>query len=249
MGKGAYPAGVHHLPRGERPLPCRESRFPHGVGVLPRGEARLPYGELDLPRRVRLLPYGELDLPRRVGGVPRGVSPFPHGERPSSPQGTSISPRGQPLSFVGRPRRHPLRRGAARCEQGHRGAVTGCLRLLSFSKELYARVFGTAEYVLYDPETRELEGWRLAQKFYRPIQPDESGRLWSERLGVFLGLWHDTVQRREDDWVRLFRSDGSLIPTEAEAERQQARAERQRAEAAEAENARLRALLEELGQG
>jgi Uma2 family endonuclease len=123
-------------------------------------------------------------------------------------------------------------------------------------KDLYARVFGTAEYFLYDPETRELEGWRLAQRFYRPIQPDAKGRLWSERLGVFVGLWHGVVQRRKDDWVRLFRSDESLVPTEAEAERQQAEAERQRAEAerqradaAEAENARLRALLKERGPG
>ena len=116
-------------------------------------------------------------------------------------------------------------------------------------KELYARVFGTAEYFLYDPETRELEGWRLAQKFYRPIQPDESGRLWSEQLGVFFGLWPGTVQRSEYDWVRLFRPGGSLVPTEAEAERQRAEVETQRAEAAEAENARLRALLKELGKG
>jgi Uma2 family endonuclease len=144
-------------------------------------------------------------------------------------------------------------------------------------KDLYARVFGTAEYFLHDPETRELEGWRLARKFYRPIQPDEHGRLWSEQLGVFLGPWHGVVQRSKGVWVRLFRSDGSLVPTEAEEERwraeaerlqaeaerqradaadqraeaadQRAEAERQRAEAAEAENARLRAMLEERGRG
>jgi Uma2 family endonuclease len=122
-------------------------------------------------------------------------------------------------------------------------------------KDLYARVFGTAEYFLHDPETRQLEGWRLARKFYRPIQPDEHGRLWSEQLGVFLGPWHGVVDRRAGLWVRLYRSDGSLIPTpaeraeaerqRAEAERLQAEAERQRAEAAEAEIARLRAMLDE----
>jgi transposase-like protein len=54
----------------------------------------------------------------------------------------------------------------------------------------------------------------------------------------------------EADWVRLFRRDGSLLPTEAEAAHQEAAAahqeaaaERQRAEAAETELARLRALL------
>jgi len=57
------------------------------------------------------------------------------------------------------------------------------------------------------------------------------------------------VKRRKGDWVRLFRPDGTLVPTEVEAERQQAETERQRADAAEAEIARLRALLEERGRG
>ncbi len=89
--------------------------------------------------------------------------------------------------------------------------------------------------------------------------PDEKGRFWSGQLGVFLGPWHGTVGRCEDqDWVRLFRPDGSLVPTDKEqaeaakrqalAERQRAEAERRRAEVAEAELARLRALLEERGQ-
>ena len=123
-------------------------------------------------------------------------------------------------------------------------------------KDLYARVFRTAEYFLHDPETGKLEGLRLAGWSYRPIEPDEQGRLWSEQLGVFLGVWHGVVEHRTGDWVRLYHSDGSLVPTaaeaerwRAEAERQRAEAERQRAEAAEAEIARLRALLAERGRG
>lgn len=112
-------------------------------------------------------------------------------------------------------------------------------------RDLYARVFRTAEYFLCDPETWELEGLRLADRFYQPIPPDENGRLWSEQLGVFFGFWHGVVGRRKGDWLRLFRPDGTLVPTEGEAERQRADAERQRAEAAEAELAHLRALLEE----
>ena len=119
-------------------------------------------------------------------------------------------------------------------------------------KDLYAQVFRTAEYFLYEPETRKLEGFRLVDRSYRPIPPDEQGRLWSGQLGVFLGLWHGFYEGTDDDWVRLFRPDGTLVPTGAEAERQRAEAERQRAEAAdqraeaaEAELARLRAALEE----
>jgi Uma2 family endonuclease len=123
-------------------------------------------------------------------------------------------------------------------------------------RDLYARVFRTAEYFLCDPETREIEGLRLAGRFYRPIPPDENGRLWSEQLGVSFGPWHGVVERRTGDWVRLFHSDGTLVPTReeaqyqrAETERDRAEAERQRADAAEAELARLRVLLDERGRG
>ena len=106
-------------------------------------------------------------------------------------------------------------------------------------KDLYARVFGTSEYFLYDPQRHKLEGFRLASPgIYRPLEPDAQGRLRSVQLGVLLGLWHGVRQGTEADWIRLFRTDGTLVPTEAEAERL-------RAEKAEAELARLRTLLEE----
>jgi Uma2 family endonuclease len=116
-------------------------------------------------------------------------------------------------------------------------------------KGLYARVFRAAEYFLYEPLTRTLEGFRLMGQTYRPMASVEKGRLRSEQLGVSLGLWHGVWSDQEADWVRLFRPDGSLVPTKAEAEHQQTGAERRRAEAAEAELARLRALLEGRAKG
>jgi len=104
-------------------------------------------------------------------------------------------------------------------------------------KVLYARTFRTSEYYLYDPDLRRLEGFRLAGGTYQPMVPDARGRFWSEQLGAFLGVWHGVYEDMEDDWVRLFRRDGSLVPTAKE-----------RAEAAESELARLRALLKERGQ-
>ncbi|HEX6862724.1 MAG TPA: Uma2 family endonuclease [Thermoanaerobaculia bacterium] len=147
-------------------------------------------------------------------------------------------------------------------------------------RELYEKVFRTGEYFMYEPETGKLEGLRLIDRAYRTIPLDDKGRLWSSQLGVFVGLWHGIVDREEDDWVRLFRPDGTLVPTHEERaeaerlradeerlraeaerlraneerqrageERLRAEAERQRAEAAEAELARLRALLEERSEG
>lgn len=105
--------------------------------------------------------------------------------------------------------------------------------------DLYARVFRTSEYYLCEPGGRNLEGFRLAGDRYRPMAPDDQGRLWSEQLGVSFGIWRGVREGViEDDWIRLFRRDGSLVPTEAEAERQ-------RADAAEAEVRRLRSLLED----
>ncbi|HVR95043.1 MAG TPA: Uma2 family endonuclease [Thermoanaerobaculia bacterium] len=127
-------------------------------------------------------------------------------------------------------------------------------------RDLYAQVFRTPEYFMCEPGTWKVEGLRLEGLAYRPMVPDEQGRFWSEQLGVSLGLWHGTRLGLEGTWLRLFRADGSLIPTSeenalaereradaergrAEAEAKRADAERERAEAAEAEVARLRALL------
>jgi len=119
-------------------------------------------------------------------------------------------------------------------------------------KDLYARIFRTPEYFLCKAKARGLEGFELTGLAYRPITPDGRGWLWSQQLGAFLGLWHGVVEDKEGDWLRLFRADGSLVPTKAEAaeeraeaEHQRAEAERQRADAVEAELTRLRALLAE----
>jgi Uma2 family endonuclease len=128
-------------------------------------------------------------------------------------------------------------------------------------KKLYSEVWGTREYFIYDPDTRVMEGFRLLGRTYRPLVPDAHGRFWSEQLGASLGLWHGVHEGRERDWVRLFRLDGTLVPSaneqaeaaheraeaehqRAEAEHQRAEMERRRAETAETELARLRALLE-----
>jgi Uma2 family endonuclease len=128
-------------------------------------------------------------------------------------------------------------------------------------KDLYSRVFHTHEYFLYEPRTRKLEGFRLKGDLYQPLTLNEQGRLWSEELGLELGLWQGRRRDQDGTWVRLFHPDGHLVPTaeeiaeverqrsaaerqRAEVERQRADSERQRADAAEAELKRLRALLE-----
>jgi len=105
-------------------------------------------------------------------------------------------------------------------------------------KDLYAQVFRTKEYFMADPETRTLEGFDLVGRVYQPKVPDARGRLWCRQLKAYFGFWHGAWMGAEADWVRLVHANGDPLPTQAEAAEQ-------RAEAAEAEVARLRALLEE----
>ena len=123
-------------------------------------------------------------------------------------------------------------------------------------KDLYAQVFQTKEYFMVDPDTLKVEGFDLVGRVYQPKKPTAQGRLWCSQLRAYLGFWRGVWTDAEADWVRLFRLDGSVLPTKTEAAEQRteaaeqrAEAERQRAESAEAELARLRALLENRDRG
>ena len=126
-------------------------------------------------------------------------------------------------------------------------------------KDLYEQVFKTFEYFCVNPDGHTLQGWRLVETRYVPLQPNEHGWLWSESLQLWLGFQLGSFQGTVDIWVRFFEPSGRLVPVSgevagvererAEAERMRAEAERERAEAAEAENARMRAELERLRRG
>lgn len=113
---------------------------------------------------------------------------------------------------------------------------------LTTKKTLYDRTFRTHEYYCYDPETHELLGWRQSNGSYESIAPNERGWLWCQVLNVWLGTWAGTHPGTEVEaiWPRFYSPDGGLVPSFAEAERQ-------RADTAEAEVARLNALLLDKG--
>jgi Uma2 family endonuclease len=105
---------------------------------------------------------------------------------------------------------------------------------------LYSKVFRTREYYWYDEASGELVGYRLEGDDYVPIAPNENGWLWSEVLGVWLGVSDLPYQGWRYRWLRYYDAEGRLVPTGEEAERARAEAERQRAEQAEQRAARER---------
>jgi Uma2 family endonuclease len=72
-------------------------------------------------------------------------------------------------------------------------------------KRIYQDVFRTPDYILFDPESGDLEGWRLVEGVYEPMAPDARGLLWSAQLELFLGV--------RDGKLRFFERDGALVPT------------------------------------
>lgn len=78
------------------------------------------------------------------------------------------------------------------------------------------------EYFWFDPVTLEFQGFQLVRGQYEPIQPNPQGWLWSDELGLYLGI--------DQRMLRLFTSGRGLVPLPEEDAMQQAEQERQRAE-------------------
>jgi Uma2 family endonuclease len=92
-------------------------------------------------------------------------------------------------------------------------------------KQIYQDTFRTPDYFWFDPETLEFRGFHLVEGEYQELQPNENGWLWSQQLGLYLGI--------HQSQLRFFTSQGQLVPTSEETteqERQRADQESQRAE-------------------
>ncbi|GJD22660.1 hypothetical protein RIVM261_076160 [Rivularia sp. IAM M-261] len=118
----------------------------------------------------------------------------------------------------------------------------------NFKKTLYQETFRTPDYFWFDPESLEFEGFHLVDGKYEALQPNTQGHLWSQQLGLYLGVYQGLV--------RFFKPDGQLVPTpeesalqeaqRAEQEAQRAEQEAQRAEQEAQRAERLAAKLREL---
>lgn len=92
-------------------------------------------------------------------------------------------------------------------------------------KTLYARLFRTPEYYLYDPFSQEFVGYRLRGVEYEEIQPDAAGKIDSPLTGLSLVV--------HEEWLRWMTREGDILPTPwelAQQQRQRADQEQQRAE-------------------
>ena len=108
-------------------------------------------------------------------------------------------------------------------------------------KILYQDTFRTPDYFWFDPYTLEFAGFNLISGKYQPLQPNEKGHLWSEELGLYLGIY--------DGLLRYFTSSGVLVPTpeeSAEMETTRAAMAAEKAKISNEKAQRLAAKLREL---
>jgi Uma2 family endonuclease len=77
-----------------------------------------------------------------------------------------------------------------------------------FKKKLYQDTFRTPDYFWFDPNTLEFAGFHLVDGDYQPLEQNAQGQLWSQQLGLFLGI--------HQNQLRFFTSEGKLVPTPEE---------------------------------
>ncbi|MEH1858438.1 MAG: Uma2 family endonuclease [Nostoc sp.] len=109
-------------------------------------------------------------------------------------------------------------------------------------KQVYQDTFRTPDYFWFHPVTMEFQGFHLVDGKYQEIQVTTDGRLWSQQLELYLGVYEGKL--------RFFTTENQLILSSEElAEQERLRAEQaeERAEQAEQEIARLREALRTQG--
>jgi Uma2 family endonuclease len=75
-------------------------------------------------------------------------------------------------------------------------------------KQLYQDVFRTPDYFWFDPDSLEFQGFHLVDGTYQPLTPNQHGHLWSQQLGLFLGIYQQKL--------RFFTPEGKLVPSPEE---------------------------------
>ncbi|MEH2041330.1 Uma2 family endonuclease [Nostoc sp.] len=80
-------------------------------------------------------------------------------------------------------------------------------------KQIYQDIFRTPDYFWFDPETLEFSGFHLLDGEYQPLEQNPQGWLWSQQLGLYLGVAQEKL--------RFYTPEGELLPTPEEVAQQE----------------------------
>ncbi|KAB8331233.1 Uma2 family endonuclease [Scytonema tolypothrichoides VB-61278] len=76
----------------------------------------------------------------------------------------------------------------------------------------YEQVLEIPNYVIFEPDTGELEVYQLDDsKRYQVRNSDANNRYWIAEIGLFLGVWQGTRENRTGFWLRWWDENGKLL--------------------------------------
>ncbi|NEO45799.1 MAG: Uma2 family endonuclease [Moorea sp. SIO4A3] len=75
----------------------------------------------------------------------------------------------------------------------------------------YEQVLQVPNYVIFEPDTGEIEVYRLDDSGRYQLQPpDGNNRYWIDEISLFLGIWQGTRENRTGYWLRWWDQQGVL---------------------------------------
>ncbi len=76
----------------------------------------------------------------------------------------------------------------------------------------YERVLQVPNYVIFTPNTGELEVYQLDDSGrYQLRDPDTNNLYWIAQMNLFLGQWQGTKENRTGYWLRWWNENGELL--------------------------------------
>ena len=75
----------------------------------------------------------------------------------------------------------------------------------------YEQILKVPTYVIFDPETSELEVRQLRNGSYALAQANRDGRFWIPELELFLGVWAGIRETVYANWLRWWDDSGNLL--------------------------------------
>ncbi len=76
----------------------------------------------------------------------------------------------------------------------------------------YERVLQVPNYVIFTPDTGELEVYQLDDSGrYQLRDPDANNLYWIAQMNLFLGQWQGTRENRTGYWLRWWNENGELL--------------------------------------
>lgn len=75
----------------------------------------------------------------------------------------------------------------------------------------YERVLQVPNYVIFTPDTGELEVYQLDAGRYQLRDPDANNLYWIAQMSLFLGKWQGTRENRTGYWLRWWNENGEML--------------------------------------